>query len=101
MNVYRIRRNILSYTLDEKKLELYKENTSILGDMERLIKLMEKLEDSRFNFSLDLFIRISESWEAFSLNNQYELRFKMDKTQEVDFPEIIIAHFCKFRESII
>ena len=72
MYVYRIRRNILSSTLDENELELYKENISILGDMERLIGLMEKLEDSRFNFSFDLFIRASESWEAFSLNNEFK-----------------------------
>ena len=72
MYVYRIRRDILRSTLDEKELELYEENISILGDMERLIVLMEKLEDSRFNFSFDLFIRASESWEAFSLNNEFK-----------------------------
>ena len=68
--------------------------------MERLINLMEKLDDSRYNFSFDLFIRSSECWEAYSLNYQSEKRFKKDKTQKVDFPELIIAHFCKFRESI-
>ena len=72
MHVYRIRRNILSHTLNEKELELCRENVSLLGDMERLINLIEKLEDSRFDFSFDLFIRASESWEAFSLNNEFK-----------------------------
>ena len=69
--------------------------------MERLINLIEKFDDLRYNFSFDLFIRSSECWEAYSLNYQSEKRFKKDKTQKVDFPELIIAHFCKFRESII
>ncbi|KAM3133128.1 hypothetical protein pb186bvf_014704 [Paramecium bursaria] len=99
--IYEKRKNILMSTTNDKELLLFQDSDiSIYEESENLMKQMENQDDYRFLFSFDLFIRASSVWEAFSLDNEQQMRFKTQRNQQFKFINMIIAHFFKFRLSI-